>query len=114
MTKGADDLWTTRDVPATFEVYAPEVDGDSRSAKQVAADLVEEVMKGLGIEEVDESALEDLCRRLLAANPKIVAKVKGGKVKAIGALIGQAKKENPNVNPGQVREICLGLIEREY
>ncbi|NQU23932.1 MAG: Asp-tRNA(Asn)/Glu-tRNA(Gln) amidotransferase subunit GatB, partial [Candidatus Nealsonbacteria bacterium] len=79
-----------------------------------AGTSVEEAMKSLGIEEVDESDLEDLCRRLLAANPKIVAQVKEGKLKAAGALIGQAKKENPNVNPGQVRDICLGLIEREY
>jgi len=71
----------------------------------------EEAMKSLGIEQVDESALEDLCRELLEANPKIVAQVKEGKVKAAGALIGQAKQKNPNVNPGRVREICLEMIE---
>ena len=38
--------------------------------------------------------------------------MKEGKVKAAGALIGQAKKKNPNVNPGRVREICLELIEK--
>ena len=70
-----------------------------------------EAMTALGIEQVDESALEDLCRELLDANPKIVEQVKEGKVKAIGALIGQAKQKNPNVNPGQVREICLKIIE---
>ena len=73
----------------------------------------EEAMKALGIEEVDESALEDLCRELLEANPKIVAQVKEGKAKAAGALIGQAKKKNPNVNPGRVREICLEMIESD-
>jgi aspartyl-tRNA(Asn)/glutamyl-tRNA(Gln) amidotransferase subunit B len=30
----------------------------------------------------------------------------------VGALIGQAKKRNPNVDPGRVKEICLGLIEK--
>ncbi|MBN2474612.1 MAG: Asp-tRNA(Asn)/Glu-tRNA(Gln) amidotransferase subunit GatB [Pirellulales bacterium] len=73
-----------------------------------------EAMKALGIEEVDESALEDLCRKLLQANPEVVAEVKEGKTKAIGALIGQAKKRNPNVNPGRVREICLHWIEKAY
>ena len=36
--------------------------------------------------------------------------MKEGKLKGLGALIGQAKKENPNVNPNRVREICLELI----
>ena len=54
----------------------------------------------------------DLCRSLLQANPRIVADVQSGKQQAVGALIGQAKKQNPNVNPAQVRQICLQLIER--
>ncbi len=87
--------------------------------REVLAEMIDsgkslsEAMKALGIEAVDDSALEDLCRELLAANPKIVAQVKDGKVKAAGALIGQAKQKNPNVNPAQVREICLRLIEGE-
>ena len=32
-------------------------------------------------------------------------------MQAIGALIGQAKKVNPNVDPNRFREICLQLIE---
>jgi aspartyl-tRNA(Asn)/glutamyl-tRNA(Gln) amidotransferase subunit B len=63
-----------------------------------------------GIEQVDESALIELCRELLGANPKIVAEVKEGKPKGLGALIGQAKKKNPNVNPNRVRELCLEMI----
>jgi aspartyl-tRNA(Asn)/glutamyl-tRNA(Gln) amidotransferase subunit B len=64
-----------------------------------------------GIEQVDESALIELCRELLRANPKIVAEVKDGKPKGLGALIGQAKKRNPNANPSRVRELCLGIIQ---
>jgi aspartyl-tRNA(Asn)/glutamyl-tRNA(Gln) amidotransferase subunit B len=48
---------------------------------------------------------------LLAENPKIVADVKSGNEKALGSLVGQAKKRNANVHPGQVREICLKLIQ---
>ncbi|MEZ6073407.1 MAG: hypothetical protein R3C10_24820 [Pirellulales bacterium] len=51
------------------------------------------------------------CRELIAANPAIVADVQAGKAKAAGALIGQARQKNPNVNPGEVRRICLELIE---
>jgi aspartyl-tRNA(Asn)/glutamyl-tRNA(Gln) amidotransferase subunit B len=69
-----------------------------------------EAIAAAGIEEVDESALVELCRELLAANPKIVAEVKEGKLKGVGAFIGQAKKKNPNANPNRVRELCLQLI----
>ena len=70
----------------------------------------DEAMKELGIEQVDESALVELCRQLVVANPKLVADVKAGKMQAAGAFVGQAKKANPNVNPARVREICLELI----
>lgn len=71
---------------------------------------VEAAMSKLGIEAVDESELVDLCRELLEANAKVVADVQGGNQKAVGALIGQAKKRNPNADPGRVRAICLELI----
>lgn len=86
-------------------------------AKDVLADMLEsgrtaaESMKELGIEAVDSSAIESLCRQLLEANPKTVTDVKEGKLKAVGALIGQAKKVNPNVQPNEIRETCLRLIE---
>ena len=41
------------------------------------------------------------------------AEVRDGKLKGVGALIGQAKKENPNVNPNRVRELCLKMIQRD-
>jgi aspartyl-tRNA(Asn)/glutamyl-tRNA(Gln) amidotransferase subunit B len=70
-----------------------------------------EAMTELGISHVDESELLALCEELLAANPKIVDEVREGKLKALGALIGQAKKKNPNVSPDAVRETCLRLIQ---
>ena len=66
----------------------------------------------LGIETVDQSELLDLCGQLLDENPAIVADVLAGKAKAVGALIGQAKRRNPNANPNQVRQLCLQLIEQ--
>ena len=91
-------------------------DLDSSKAKDVFTVMLESgksaaaVVEDLGIEKVDESALEDLCRLLVERNQRIVDDVKNGNEKAVGALIGQAKKENPNVNPGQVRQICLDII----
>ena len=57
-----------------------------------------------------DAELVALCEKLLAANPKTIADVQSGKTQAIGALIGQAKKLNPNVDPSRVREVCLQLI----
>src|SRR5205823_6622302 len=91
---------------------------DTSRAREVFIEMVAsartaaEVMKAQGIEKVDESALVELSKELLAANPKIVADIKGGKLQAAGNLIGQAKKRNPNVNPGRFREICIELAGR--
>jgi aspartyl-tRNA(Asn)/glutamyl-tRNA(Gln) amidotransferase subunit B len=87
---------------------AKEVFNDMVATRRSAADS----MKALGIEKVDESALVEICREVLLANPKVVADVKGGKQQAVGSLIGQAKKRNPNANPNDVRRICLELIEK--
>lgn len=86
-------------------------------AKDVFAEMLAsgsspaDAMKALGVEKVDSSELEALCAELLQANPHVVADVKDGKQKAIGSLIGQAKKKNPNANPNEVRQICMRLIE---
>ncbi|MEX0712822.1 MAG: Asp-tRNA(Asn)/Glu-tRNA(Gln) amidotransferase subunit GatB [Pirellulales bacterium] len=71
-----------------------------------------EAMESMGIRALDESTLIELCRELVAANPKLVADVKSGKLQAAGAFVGAAKKKNPNVNPARVREICLELIQQ--
>lgn len=91
-------------------------DLDSSKAKDVFAFMLEsgksaaDVVDEMGIEKVDQGDLENLCRQLVERNQRVVDDVKGGNEKAVGALIGQAKKENPNVNPGQVRQICLDII----
>ncbi|MCE9552098.1 MAG: Asp-tRNA(Asn)/Glu-tRNA(Gln) amidotransferase subunit GatB [Planctomycetes bacterium] len=66
-------------------------------------------VEALGIKQVDESELIALCRELLAANPKIVADIRSGNEKAAGALVGQARKRNPNANPKRVQELCVEL-----
>ncbi len=69
-----------------------------------------DVMQERGIGRVDEDELRQLCRELVAANPKTVADVQAGKLQAAGAFVGQAKKRNPNIDPARIREICLELI----
>ena len=92
------ELDTTR----VRQVLQQMVDTGSDLATAVAA---------LGIAQVSAEALATLCRELLAANPKIVADVKSGKQQALGALIGQARKRNPNADPTQVRTVCAELIK---
>jgi aspartyl-tRNA(Asn)/glutamyl-tRNA(Gln) amidotransferase subunit B len=93
-------------------------DFDTSKAREIFAELLQsdktvaQIVAEKGIRKVDESELVELCRELLAANPKIVADVKAGKTAAAANLIGQAKKRNPNVNPARVKEICLELIEQ--
>jgi len=71
---------------------------------------VGDAMRSLGIASVDAAELTALCARLVAANPKIAGDVRNGKTQAVGALVGQAKQSNPNVDPNRVRELCLQLI----
>ena len=71
---------------------------------------VEAAMKALGIERVDSDDLVDLCRQLLADHPSAVEDFKAGKKQALGALIGAARKANPNANPGKVREVLMDLL----
>ena len=91
---------------------------DTSRGREVLARMVDTnesasaAMAALGIEKVDESALIALCEELVAANPKLVADVKAGKMQAAGAFVGQAKKKNPNANPARIREICLEIIAR--
>jgi aspartyl-tRNA(Asn)/glutamyl-tRNA(Gln) amidotransferase subunit B len=91
-------------------------DFDTSRGREIFAEVlasgrpVAEVVAALGIAAVGDAELDTLCRDLIAANPKIVADVQGGKEQAAAGLIGQAKKKNPNVNPGKVRARCLEII----
>lgn len=97
------------------KVHAGELD-NSRAKDVFQAMLtdpspLEKVIKALGIENVADDELETICRELLEQNPQIVTDYQGGKKQAIGSLIGQAKKKNPNANPGRVRELLIQIIE---
>ncbi len=71
---------------------------------------VDEAVAALGIKSVDHSEIDALCDELLAANPQVIDDVRAGKMQAVGMLIGQAKKKNPNANPQLVRETLLVKI----
>ena len=89
---------------------------DQTRAKEVLAEMVEsgcEVQAAfdkLGIVKVDAGDLESLCQQLIDENPAVIEEIRGGKMKAVGSLIGKARQINPNVNPGVLRESLLKII----
>jgi aspartyl-tRNA(Asn)/glutamyl-tRNA(Gln) amidotransferase subunit B len=68
-----------------------------------------EVADARGLELVqDDGALEAAVDKVIAANPDVAEKVRGGKVQAAGALIGQVMKEmKGRADAGKAREIIL-------
>ncbi len=59
----------------------------------------------------DAGALEEVVKKVLANNPQAVAEYKGGKEKALGALVGQTMKEmKGKANPAMAGELIRKLI----
>jgi aspartyl-tRNA(Asn)/glutamyl-tRNA(Gln) amidotransferase subunit B len=66
--------------------------------------------RGLQLVE-DDDALETAVDEVIAANPDIADKVRGGKVQAAGALIGQVMKAmNGQADAGKVRRLILDKL----
>ena len=85
---------------------------NSSVAKEVFEKIVDENVdpekyveeKGLKIVQ-DDGALEEVLKKVIADNPQAVADYKGGKEKALGALVGQTMKAmKGKANPGAVNK----------
>ncbi len=93
-------------------------DFDTSRGKDVLAEMLENgsrldaAIEKLGIKAVDSSEIDALCQQLIDGNANVVAQLLEGKDKAIGALIGKARKLNPNVSPNVVREKIMKMIGR--
>ena len=75
-----------------------------------AQELVEK--KGLSVLS-DTSALEELARKVVAANPEQVAAYKGGRDKLFGFFVGQIMKETKGrANPQMLNEILKKELEK--
>ena len=72
----------------------------------------EAIVEARGLEVVsDDGALSAAVEKAMEENPDVVEKVQGGKLKAIGALIGPVMKETKGqADAGKVREIVLGKL----
>ncbi len=61
----------------------------------------------------DEGALRKVVEEVIANNPKAIADYKGGKEKALGALVGQTMKAmKGKADPGKVNELLREMIQR--
>jgi aspartyl-tRNA(Asn)/glutamyl-tRNA(Gln) amidotransferase subunit B len=89
---------------------------DQTRGKEVLAEMlssgcdVQTAFDKLGIVKVDSGDLDALCKQLIDENPAVIEEIKGGKLKAVGSLIGKARQINPNVNPSVLREAILKVI----
>ena len=88
------------------------------AARQVLREMLKsgkaagELVRELGLEQIqDDGQLEAWCREALAARPEVAEEVRGGKTKAVGALMGMVMQASGGkANPQRVRELLLGLI----
>jgi aspartyl-tRNA(Asn)/glutamyl-tRNA(Gln) amidotransferase subunit B len=92
-------------------------DLDQTRAKEVLTEMIESGLtvsaatEKLGIVKVDSGEIDGLCQQLIDENANVVSQIKDGNAKAVGALIGKARKINANANPGVVRKRILEMIE---
>ena len=70
----------------------------------------EEAIEQLGIKPVDNNELVSLCEKLIDENQDVVEQIQSGNGKAIGMLIGKARKINPNATPGLVKAMLTKMI----
>ncbi len=67
--------------------------------------------RGLELKQ-DDGALEDAVDAVIAANPDVAAKIRDGKVAAVGALIGQVMKAmKGQADAGKARELILAKLQ---
>ncbi|HET8595980.1 MAG TPA: Asp-tRNA(Asn)/Glu-tRNA(Gln) amidotransferase subunit GatB [Intrasporangium sp.] len=72
-----------------------------------------EVADSRGLELVeDDAALETAVDKVIAANPDVAEKIRGGKVQAVGALIGQVMKAmKGQADAGKARQLILDKLQ---
>jgi aspartyl-tRNA(Asn)/glutamyl-tRNA(Gln) amidotransferase subunit B len=73
----------------------------------------DEVVSARGLQIVnDEGELSEIIDRVLADNPDAVGKVRGGKVAAVGALVGGVMKASRGkADAGRARELILQKLD---
>lgn len=92
---------------------------DQTRGKDVLNKMVEQsissqqAIQQLGIKPVDNNDLVTLCEKLIDENQAVIEQIQSGNNKAIGMLIGKARKINPNANPGLVKATLSKMISSQ-
>jgi aspartyl-tRNA(Asn)/glutamyl-tRNA(Gln) amidotransferase subunit B len=88
------------------EVYA-------KLARTNDARMPDEVVAELGMQQMsDAGAIEEVCRRVLASNPKQAAELRAGKASLVGFFVGQVMRETGgSANPKMVHEALKKLLQ---
>ncbi|MEX2288287.1 MAG: Asp-tRNA(Asn)/Glu-tRNA(Gln) amidotransferase subunit GatB [Planctomycetaceae bacterium] len=107
LKKIVDQQITVKSAREVFKILLSESD----SGQPVDETCVEAIIaeKGLAIVS-DTGALERAIDAVLAKNQKIIQDVRGGKLAAVGPLIGQVMREVKGADPKQVREMVIAKI----
>jgi aspartyl-tRNA(Asn)/glutamyl-tRNA(Gln) amidotransferase subunit B len=86
------------------EVYAA-IEGSEQSPKQVVAERGMKVVS-------DAGAILEVCKQVVAKNPKSVEQYQGGKKGTLGFFVGQVMKETKgSADPKQVNELLRSLLD---
>ena len=92
----------------------------SRSAKDILASIVINdeppmkiaIQKEL-LQKSDAGALKEIAKKIIEANPKVVADYKSGKENALMSLVGQIMKETKgSANPVLTKQILIDMLAR--
>ena len=86
--------------------------------KQIIVDMMKdgtsakEIVEKRGLSQItDESAIKEICEKVVAAHPNEVAAYKGGKVQLLGFFVGQVMKETKGrANPKAVNELIKEVL----
>ncbi|MEE3348631.1 MAG: Asp-tRNA(Asn)/Glu-tRNA(Gln) amidotransferase subunit GatB [Candidatus Gastranaerophilaceae bacterium] len=86
--------------------------------KQIIIDMMKdgtsakEIVEKRGLSQItDESAIKEICEKVVAAHPNEVAAYKGGKVQLLGFFVGQVMKETKGrANPKAVNELIKEVL----
>ena len=78
----------------------------------IGAGDVDATMAKLGIKILSSDALVEICDRLIRENESVWNQVLEGNTKAVGALIGAAKKIDSNIDAGKIRSMLIDRIPK--
>ena len=79
------------------------------SSKQ-SADLLINKREARVVSDIPEEKIREIVVKVISANTAIVESIKAGKTQAIGALIGQVKRDLPNVDISIAQELINDLL----